>query len=156
MMASLATALFRHDRIKTTLSAAKALRPYAEKIITMAKKAASTEDKAEKLHYFRQALSRVRDEEAVHLLFSEKASKFLKRSGGYTRIYKLVKRDGDGADVALIELIEADDAGYTKPAAKKVAKKKTAKKAVKKTAAKAEAAEEAAPAEAAAETADKA
>ncbi len=117
IMASLASALFRHDKIQTTLGYAKALRPFAEKMITLAKKAAATEDSAKKLHFRRQALSQIRDESAVHFLFAEKVSKFLNRQGGYTRIYKLVKRVGDAADVAIIELIEADDQGYkAKPA----------------------------------------
>ena len=112
IMASLASALFRHDKIQTTLGYAKALRPFAEKMITLAKKAAATDDTAKKLHYRRQALAKIRDVSAVHFLFAEKVSKFLKREGGYTRIYKLVKRVGDAADMAIIELIEADDQGY--------------------------------------------
>ena len=136
-MASLSAALFRHDRIQTTLGYAKALRPFAEKIITMAKKAAATDDSAKKLHYRRLALAKVRDESAVHFLFADKVSKFLERNGGYTRIYKLVKRANDAADMAIIELIEADDEGYkkskapAKKAAKKGAKKGSAKKAAK-------------------------
>ncbi len=137
IMASLSAALFRHDRIQTTLGYAKALRPFAEKIITMAKKAAATDDSAKKLHYRRLALAKVRDESAVHFLFADKVSKFLERNGGYTRIYKLVKRANDAADMAIIELIEADDEGYkkskapAKKAAKKGAKKGSAKKAAK-------------------------
>lgn len=130
IMASLSAALFRHDRIQTTLGYAKALRPFAEKVITLAKKAAATEDTAKKLHFRRLALARVRDESAVHFLFADKVQKFLKRNGGYTRIYKLVPRVGDAANMAIIELIEADDEGYKKaPAKKKTAKKAAAKKA---------------------------
>ncbi len=136
MMASLAAALFRHDRIKTTLSAAKALRPFAEKVITLAKKAAASEDKAVKLHYRRMALARVRDEEAIYQLFVKKVEKFLERKGGYTRIYKLVPRAGDAANMALIELIEAGDKGYKDQPKKAAAKKAPAKKSAKKAAAK--------------------
>lgn len=132
IMASLSAALFRHNRIQTTLGYAKALRPFAEKVITLAKKAAATEDTAKKLHFRRLALARVRDESAVHFLFADKVQKFLKRNGGYTRIYKLVPRVGDAANMAIIELIEADDEGYKKAPAKKAAKKKTAKKAAAK------------------------
>jgi large subunit ribosomal protein L17 len=138
LMASLASALFCHDRIETTLGYAKALRPFAEKVITLAKKAAATEDTAKKLHYRRNALAKLRDVSAVHFLFAEKVSKFLNRQGGYTRIYKLVPRKGDAADMAIIELIEADDQGYKaveKPAEKAeeaVAEKKPAKKAATK------------------------
>lgn len=136
LMASLASALFRHDRIQTTLGYAKALRPFAEKVITLAKKAAATEDSAAKLHFRRNALSKLRDESAVHFLFVEKVSKFLNRQGGYIRIYKLVPRKGDAAEMAIVELIEADDEGYKK-AAKPVAeeKKAPAKKAATKKAA---------------------
>lgn len=121
-MASLAAALLRHDKIQTTLGYAKALRPFAEKMITLAKKAAATDDTARKLHLRRQALSQIRDESAVHFLFAEKVVKFANRQGGYTRIYKLVPRVGDAADMAIIELIEADDAGH-KAQPKKAAEK---------------------------------
>jgi len=141
IMASLSAALFRHDRIQTTLGYAKALRPFAEKVITLAKKAAATEDTAQKLHFRRLALSRVRDESAVHFLFADKVQKFLKRNGGYIRIYKLVPRVGDAANMAIVELIEADDEGYKK-AAKKATKKTAAKKAAKAEEPKAEAVEE--------------
>ncbi len=129
IMASLAAALFRHDKIQTTLGYAKALRPFAEKMITLAKKAAATEDTAKKLHFRRQALSQIRDVSAVHFLFADKVSKFLKREGGYTRIYKLVPRAGDAADMAIIELIEADDKGYKAQPAKAETKAEEAPKA---------------------------
>lgn len=143
LMANLAAALFIHNRIQTTLPKAKALRPFAEKVITLAKKAAQTDDKAKKLHYFRLALSKVRNEEAVAVLFTKRAQEFLNRNGGYTRIYKLaIPRIGDGAEMALIELIAANDEGYKKVA--KPAKKAT--KSKKKTEAAPAAVEEAAPA----------
>ncbi|MDP0497020.1 MAG: 50S ribosomal protein L17 [Verrucomicrobiota bacterium JB024] len=136
LMANLATALFTHGRIKTTLAKAKALRPFAEKMITLACKAAATEDAARKLHYRRQAISQIRDVAAVKKLFDERVSEFTARNGGYTRIYKLVPRIGDAADMALIELIAADDEGYAKPK-RKGAAKKSAAKGKKKAAAKA-------------------
>lgn len=122
LMANLAAALFIHNRIKTTLPKAKALRPFAEKVITLAKKAAQADDRVKKLHYYRLALAKVRNEEAVAILFNKRAPEFAARNGGYTRIYKLaIPRIGDGAEQALIELIAADDEGYKK--AKKPAKK---------------------------------
>lgn len=129
VVAGLAAALFTHGRIRTTLAKARALRPFAEKVITLAKNAALTEDKAAKIHYRRLAVSRVRDEAAVKTLFTERATEFLKRPGGYTRIYKLGQRVSDAAETALIELVAANDEGYKKvakaPVAKKTKKAKT-------------------------------
>ena len=114
LIANLAAALLTHGRIRTTLAKAKALRPFSEKIITLAKKAATTDDSAKKLHFRRLAIARVRDKGAVKKLFDERVEEFLVRNGGYTRIYKLVPRIGDAADMAIIELIDAADAGYEK------------------------------------------
>jgi large subunit ribosomal protein L17 len=116
LLANLTASLILHKRIQTTLAKAKALRPFAEQVITLAKKGHAAEDPARKLHYRRQAVSKVRDQEAVALLFSdERVEEFMNRPGGYTRIYKLVPRKGDAANIAIIELIDADDEGYTKP-----------------------------------------
>jgi large subunit ribosomal protein L17 len=106
LLANLSTALITHGRIKTTLKKAKALRPFVEKVITLAKNG--------DLHNRRIALSRVRDTDAVHLLFDEKVEQFRERNGGYTRIYKVGTRRGDAAEMALIELIDGDDEGYPK------------------------------------------
>lgn len=115
LMANLAAALFRHGRIETTLTKAKALRPFAEKIITLAKKAAATDDAARKLHYRRQAIARVRDKVAVKALFDERVQEFVNRKGGYIRIYKLIPRASDATAMGVIELVAGDDEGYTKP-----------------------------------------
>ena len=129
LLANLAAALFVHNRIKTTLPKAKALRPFAEKVITLAKKAAQTDDRAKKLHFYRLALAKVRSEEAVAILFTKRAQEFLNRNGGYTRIYKLaIPRIGDGAEMALIELIAANDEGYKKLRKKRLPKPKRRKK----------------------------
>lgn len=128
-MANLATALFTHGRIETTLPKAKALRPFAEKIITLAKKAKESDDRAKALHYRRMAIARVRDNEAVKNLFDVRVDEFMERNGGYTRIYKLMPRRGDAAEMALIELIDASDEGYTKP--KRKVKKKAKKSAAR-------------------------
>ena len=113
LMRNLAAALIRHGRIKTTLPKAKALRPFVERLITMAKKAhgAPTE---RALHLRRQAIARLRDKEATALLFRERVTEFLERPGGYTRIYKIGTRIGDAAEMAIIQLIPADDEGYEK------------------------------------------
>jgi len=113
LMANLAAALLKHDRIKTTLPKAKALRPFVEKIITMAKKA-QTASPERAIHLRRLALAKVRDPQAVALLFREKAQEFSARPGGYTRIYKLGTRIGDAAEMALIQLIPSTDEGYEK------------------------------------------
>jgi large subunit ribosomal protein L17 len=124
--------LIKHGRIETTLTKAKALRPFIEKVITKAKNAAAAAVKADALHLRRMALKDIRDEGAVTLLFNEKAAQFANRSGGYTRIYKLgPQRIGDAAEMAIIELIAAEDQGYKKSKGAKKAKKSGAKKAAK-------------------------
>ena len=130
MMSNLAAALITHGRIKTTLTKAKALRPFVEKVITKAKQAAAKTDKKDALHLRRLALSDVRDETALTLLFNEKHKEFTNRNGGYTRIYKLgQQRLGDAAELALIEFVKADDVGYKKSKGKKAPKAKKAKAA---------------------------
>jgi large subunit ribosomal protein L17 len=125
MLSNLAAALIRHGRIETTLAKARALRPFAEKLITKAKKAAAAAEKKDAIHLRRLALRKVRDEDAVTLLFNEKAAQFAKRAGGYTRIYKLApRRISDAAEMALIEFVGAEDAGYKKqPRGKRGARK---------------------------------
>lgn len=128
MMSNLAAALITHGRIQTTLTKAKALRPFIEKVITKAKHAAAKTEKKDAIHLRRLALADVRDETAVTLLFNEKYKEFANRAGGYTRIYKLgQQRLGDAAELALIEFVKADDTGYKKSKGKKAAKAKKAK-----------------------------
>lgn len=122
LLANLSTALLTHGRIKTTLKKAKALRPFVEKVITLAKNGS--------LHSRRIAISRVRDTDAVHGLFDDKVEQFRDREGGYTRIYKLGTRRGDAAEMALIELIDADDEGYEKKRKPKSKVKSEAKEEV--------------------------
>ena len=129
MLGNLSVALITHGRIKTTLAKAKALRPFIEKIITLAKKADQANDAARKLHFRRLAIARVRDKKAVAELFDNKVSEFSNRAGGYTRIYKLGQRVGDAAEMGLIELIDANDEGYPKRPKKKAAKSRTKAKA---------------------------
>ena len=125
MLSNMGASLIKHGRIETTLTKAKALRPFIEKVITKAKNAAAATVKADALHLRRMALKDIRDEAAVTLLFNEKAAQFAQRPGGYTRIYKLgPQRIGDAAEMALIEFIGADDEGYKKSKGKKKGAKK--------------------------------
>jgi large subunit ribosomal protein L17 len=99
ILANLATELFRHGRITTTQAKARALRPYAERLITKAKRG--------DLHARRLVLAKLHDRDIVAHLFEEVAPRFKEREGGYTRILKLDPRKGDSARMALIELVEA-------------------------------------------------
>lgn len=147
MLANMSTSLITHGRIKTTITKAKALRPFIEKIVTKAKKAAAKTEPKDKLHLRRLAMADVRDETAISLLFDEKVSEFENRPGGYTRIYKLGPRQGDAAEMALIEFVKADDPGYKKPKKKGAAKAKKAASASAEAAADKPAEVEEAPAE---------
>jgi large subunit ribosomal protein L17 len=98
ILSNLALSLFEHGRIRTTEAKAKALRPYAERLITKAKGGS--------VHDRRQVLSVIEDRAIVHKLFSEIAPVFADRNGGYTRVLKLGPRSGDGAPMALVELVE--------------------------------------------------
>ena len=147
MLSNMGASLIKHGRIETTLTKAKALRPFIEKVITKAKNAAAATVKADAIHLRRMALKDIRDEGAVTLLFNEKAAQFAKRSGGYTRIYKLgPQRIGDAAEMAIIELIAAEDEGYSKSRGKKKSAKKSGNKQAAATAATAEIAPAAVPA----------
>ena len=116
LLANLATSLFEHGRIKTTEPKARALRPYAEKLITHAKKGT--------LHNRREVMKKIRDKDVVHTLFAEIAPFFADRNGGYTRIIKVEARKGDNAPMAVIELVrEKTVTSEATPAAKSAAKK---------------------------------
>jgi large subunit ribosomal protein L17 len=99
MLANLATSLFEHGRITTTEAKAKRLRPFAEKLVTFAKRG--------DLHARRQVMTVIRDKDVVHTLFAEIGPRFGSRPGGYTRITKVGPRKGDNAPMAVIELVEA-------------------------------------------------
>jgi len=96
-LANLATALFEHGRISTTAAKARRLRPYAERLITKAKRG--------DLHNRREVMRVIRDKDVVHKLFAEIGPFFADRDGGYTRIVKTMPRKGDNAPMAVIELI---------------------------------------------------
>ena len=101
LLGTLAAQLFTHGRIRTTEARAKAVRPLAEHLITFAKRG--------DVHARRQVLKTVTDRDVVHKLFAEIGPRFAERDGGYTRILKLGQRGGDGAPMAIIELLPEEE-----------------------------------------------
>jgi len=100
ILSNLATSLFEHGAITTTEAKARRLRPFAEKLISKAKRG--------DLHNRRQVMTVVRDKTVVHVLFTEIGPRYANRPGGYTRITKLGPRKGDNAPMAVIELVDRD------------------------------------------------
>lgn len=98
LLGGLAAALFEHEKVRTTEAKAKALRPLAERLITFAKRG--------DVNARRQVLKVVPDRDVVHRLFAEIGPRMAEREGGYTRILKLGPRKGDGAPMAVIELVD--------------------------------------------------
>ncbi len=110
LYSNLAGALIEHGRIKTTEAKAKAVKPFAEQMITLGKRG--------DLHARRLALAELRSQDVVHQLFAEVAPRFAERPGGYTRIVKLGPRNGDSADMVYLELVDYQPAGVaTAPSA---------------------------------------
>lgn len=99
MLRSLVTDVLKYGKVNTTLYRAKEAKRVVEKMITLGKKG--------DLHSRRQALSYIYDKDVVHKLFAEIGPGYENRNGGYTRIYKLGERRGDGAETAILELVEA-------------------------------------------------
>jgi large subunit ribosomal protein L17 len=102
LYANLAGSLIEHGRIKTTEAKAKAVKPFAEQMITLGKRG--------DLSARRQALARLRSQDVVHVLFAEVAPRFTDRPGGYTRIVKLGPRAGDAAEMVYLELVDYEPA----------------------------------------------
>jgi large subunit ribosomal protein L17 len=102
LYANLACSLIEHGRIKTTQAKAKAVKPYAEKMITLGRRG--------DLHARRQALASLRVQDVVHKLFAEIAPRMADRPGGYTRIIKIGHRPGDAAEMVYLELVDHDPA----------------------------------------------
>ena len=111
MLNNMASSLFEHGRIVTTEAKAKELRPFAEKLITLARRG--------DLHARRLVERRIKDRDTLGKLFSEIGPRFAARPGGYTRITKIGNRKGDNAPMAVIELVQEP----YKPADKKPAQK---------------------------------
>ena len=137
LMANMASSLIKHKRIQTTVAKAKALKTYVEPLITKSKE--------DTTHSRRVVFSYLKDKEAVKEMFGVIAPKVADRPGGYTRVLYTGFRLGDGADMALIELVDFNEAALA--SAKKEEKKATRRSRAKKAAPAAEAAPAEAPAE---------
>ena len=98
LLRNMAMSLFRHGRVNTTVAKAKELRPFAERLITLGKRG--------DLHARRTAGRKIADPEVLFALFGTIGLRFADRPGGYTRILKLGHRQGDGAEMAMIELVD--------------------------------------------------
>lgn len=124
MLSNMASSLIKHKRIETTLAKAKALRKYVEPLITKSKE--------DSTHQRRLVFAELRDKEAVTELFREVSQKIANRNGGYTRILKLGRRLGDGAEMAMMELVDYNENMLKDTTAKKA---KTTRRGGKKKAA---------------------
>lgn len=98
VLRNMAASLFRHERITTTTARAKELRPYAERLVTLARRG--------DLHARRRAARHIHEREVLAKLFDEIGPRYAERPGGYTRVLKLGPRQGDAAEMALIELVQ--------------------------------------------------
>jgi len=116
LLANQVCSLIEHQRIKTTLAKAKAVRPLAEHMVTLGKNGS--------IHARRTALAKLRQKSAVKKLFDDIAPRSAERNGGYTRIVKLGARKSDSAPMAFIEWVDTADVVEEKPAEKKKAKRK--------------------------------
>ncbi|MCX8124794.1 MAG: 50S ribosomal protein L17 [Spirochaetes bacterium] len=125
MFANMVTSLFQHERIITTKQKGKELKRIAERLITRAKENLSlTEnDTARKLHNKREVMRLIKNEDIVKKLFDDIAPRFVTRPGGYTRMYLLDRREGDAAQMAIVELVVRTETKETKKENKKEDKK---------------------------------
>ena len=110
MMKNMTISLVNAERIETTVTRAKELRKFVEKVITLGKKynnfnLENNDERSKSIHLRRQAFAFLRNEEAVAKVFKEIAPKYMDRNGGYTRIIKTDVRRGDSAELAIIELV---------------------------------------------------
>jgi large subunit ribosomal protein L17 len=118
LLANQVCSLIQHQRIKTTLAKAKAVRPLAERMVTLGKNGS--------IHARRTALATLRQKNAVKKLFDDIAPRSAERNGGYTRIVKLGQRKSDSASMAFIEWVDMTEVVEEKPAEEKKAKRKEA------------------------------
>jgi len=124
LLANQVCSLIEHQRIKTTLAKAKAVRPLAERMVTLGKNGS--------IHARRTALATLRQKNAVKKLFDDVAPRSAERNGGYTRIVKLGQRKSDSAPMAFIEWVDMAEVVEEKPAEEKKAKRKEAESKPKK------------------------
>jgi large subunit ribosomal protein L17 len=123
MLGNMVTSLFMHERIESTHARVKAVRSFAEKMITRAKKNLLPEtDSAAQLHNRREIMRTINNPMIVDKLFDDIAKRFESRAGGYTRIYKLVNRPSDNSEMSLLELVEKKERSELKEEA--IAKRK--------------------------------
>ena len=125
LLANQVCSLIEHQRIKTTLAKAKAVRPLAERLVTLGKNGS--------IHARRTAFATLRQKNAVKKLFEDIAPRSAERNGGYTRIVKLGQRKSDSAQMAFIEWVDMAEVVEEKPAEQKKAKKKEAEPRPKQT-----------------------
>lgn len=124
MLANLVCSLIKHKRIKTTLAKARAARSVAEKMVTLGKRGT--------IHARRLAAARLHQEDCVKILFAEIAPANKDRAGGYTRIIKMLRRQGDAAEEAILEWVDVTSAQPAAETAAPAAEAKTEEKATKK------------------------
>lgn len=117
MFRNMVTSLLEYERITTTLPKAKALRGYAERMVTLGKKG--------ELSHRRKALGFIRSKKVVAKLFSDLAERYKERPGGYTRVYKLGARVGDNAPMAIIELVDRDPSAMPKKRVRRLSAEET-------------------------------
>jgi len=101
MLRNMVSSFFKHEQIETTDAKAKALRPLAEKMITLAKRG--------DLHARRQVLAYMKDKATTHMLFGELKDQYVDRQGGYLRIVKKGRRKGDGAPISIVQLLHSGE-----------------------------------------------
>ncbi len=135
MFSNLSTSLLKHKKIQTTLAKAKEMRMVVEKVITRAKRAVAEETVSGKLniHARREVARFIHDREVVKTLFTEIAPKVANRPGGYTRVVKLGQRLGDGAQIAILELVDFNVGQVEQKVAPKVDRKKRINQKTQKT-----------------------
>jgi large subunit ribosomal protein L17 len=124
MLANMVCSLFEKGEIRTTVVKAKEARRFADKMITYGKKG--------DLHHRRLAVAKLRDKQAVRLLFEEVSPRYFEREGGYTRIIRLGRRIGDAAEMCLLQLVEEEVSGGKKKKSKEQIPEKTAEPATEK------------------------